>query len=239
MLFLKIKNLKNKNFLCGFCTFEKDEIKQKLLQSQREEILKLKTLINEKIEDVKTYLTNKLDDLKIDLKPTPPTDSTPTSNQLQKPYKTDRYLNLVMFGCKEEEENNVKDRFDKMNQTVKTNLDQVGVTMERSICDFYRPGKRTPSKNRPIILRATNVWEKRKIPAEFRAKQSRQKLSFTIREDYPPNHELKKLKEEARKLNQELKMEAEKNNTVITKSYSARESGIIAFTLKNGKWQKE
>ena len=235
----KNTNLKNKNFLCGFCSFEKDKTKQNLLELQQDEISKLKSLINEKIENMKTYMTSMLEDLKTDLKPTPLNDVTLTQPQPPKQSKPNRHLNVVMFGCKEEEGNDFKKRFEKMSQTVETNLGNLGITMESSICDFYRRGKRVPGKSRPIILRATNIWEKKKILSGFRAERESQNLSFTIREDYPPNPELQKLKEEARKLNQDLKIKAEKENTSVTKSYSARENGIITYVFRNKKWQQE
>lgn len=153
---------------------------------------------------------------------------------------SNRHQNLVMFGCNEEEdEKDVKKRFDNMSQTVKTNLESIGVKMESSVSDIFRRGKRTTGKNRPIVLRTTNVWEKRNILAGFRTKKVGQNLSFTIREDYPPHPNLKKFKEEARKLNHDLKTVAENENTPVTKSYSARQDGVVLFILKNGKWQQE
>lgn len=128
-----------------------------------------------------------------------------------------------------------------MNETVTSNLKEIGLdvgnNLETSISDFYRRGKHVPGKHRPIILRASNIWMKRKIMASFNSK--RDTLPFTIREDHPLNPQLKNLKEQARKLNDDLKKKAKEENLLVTKSYSARDTGLVTFIFKNGKWQKE
>ena len=233
----KGSNLKGKKYLCGFCSNEKDAAKDAHIKQQNEEIQKLKSLLNQKIDEVKKHVNEKLDDLKIDLQPHPQTSDAP-HRQLQNASVPDRHLNLIMFGCHEEEENDPKKRFEKMNSTVKSNLETIGIDIKESVCDFFRRGKRTPGKNRPIILRTANIWEKRKIIGGFRNELPQRNLSYTIREDRPPNPEFKRFKEEARKLNNELQQEADRESKTVNKSYSARDTGLVLFVLRNGKWQQ-
>ena len=199
----------------------------------------LKKLVNDKIESMKTYFNEKLDSLKLDLQPTTVNHPVVKNVNSTPMFNPDRHLNVVMFGCKEEEETDSKRRFDLISRTVTSNLREIGIDAEPSIRDFFRRGKQTPGKNRPIILRASNIWEKRKILASYRSQKAQKNLGFTVLEDHPLNPALKELKVKARKLNEDLKKEAENKQTMVTKSFSARENGLITFHLRNGKWQQE
>ena len=236
----KGSTLKSRQFICGFCSFQKDSIKQKLLEKQEDEIKKLKEMISDKLEGIKAFMTEKLDELKVDFQPSQAAASSVVNGNMPNPPKStsDRHLNLVMFGC-EEEKADSKKRFEELNQTVKTNLEEIEVDIEQSVTDFFRRGKWTPGKNRPIILRVQNIWEKRKILSGFRSFRatSTRNPSFTIREDHPFNPSMKRFREEAKKINEDLKKKAIAENSTVTKSYSAREYGIVLYTFKNGKWQ--
>lgn len=79
---------------------------------------------------------------------------------------------------------------------------------------------------------------KKKIIGGFRNELPQRNLSYTIREDRPPNPEFKRFKEEARKLNNKLQQEADRESKTVNKSYSARDTGLVLFVLRNGKWQQ-
>lgn len=160
------------------------------------------------------------------------------SNKITSKY--DNSLNLVMFGIQEISESDNKKRFDKIQSVICESISMLDVDPKKEITQFYRIGNYTEGKNRPIIIKAANIWAKRKILANFgRIKKEKTiELRFSLREDVQMTPEYLEARKQAKMLNEQEKKNALENNTDIKVSHSARPNGkILAFIKSNGKWK--
>lgn len=147
---------------------------------------------------------------------------------------------LIIMGIEECSSEETKTRFDYLKSAVTKCVDTLGCNTEETITEYFRLGKYSPNKKRPVLLRINTIWAKRRLLNEF-SKQKHEGLSlnFTLRENTPMTAEYKSAKSKASELNLKEKERAERSKEEVKISYSARHTGhIFKYEFLDGKWMK-
>ena len=95
-------------------------------------------------------------------------------------------------------------------------------------------------KTRPILIRVSSIWSKRKLLADYtKAKSEGVRLNFTLRDHLPDSDTYRTARNKARQLNENERNADTTANKPIMVSYSARPNGdIITFHKIGQKWEK-
>ena len=221
---LKNTDLKSKMFYCSAGKFKEKDT----------EINQLRVTLQEKVAELKSLINNKLDNLVTDFNFKPETGRSPS----QASSSQHRKLNLVLVGMEEEVGEDHISRNNQLEDKVCNIANELNCTEPKNaIADCYRIGKYYEGRRRPILIKFGNIWEKRKVLAEFYKSRSERRLNYFIREDRPISEQHKRARTEAQKRNED---EKSKTNGIITKSYSGRSDGsVVKYILVNGRWKKD
>lgn len=219
-----------KRFLCGFCAAvglqeSEDQIK-KLKLELTDEVAKLNKLFAEAKGSL-DKLNNKISD-------------APTANG-QIPPQSDRTLNIVVLGLSEKEEKDRGKRAEAESELITEALQDIGIndSMDSLISDYSRIGRfrGEDGRSRPIILHCTSIWNKRKLMSGFF--QNRTDVTFRFKNDFPLTEERKNAISEARRKNEEEKVNAAEENREVTNSYSVNDNGtVVEYQLLHGRWSR-
>ena len=154
----------------------------------------------------------------------------------------DRKLNVIVIGLPEETGETPAERTTQLEFKVCNVAETVKCNPKMAIADYYRLGKYSSEKRRPILVKLSNIWEKRKMLAEFqkiRAESRGREPHFLIKEDRPMTQKHKEARDQARTLNEKEKMKAQKEKRSITASFSGRSDGsVVMYNLIQGKWTR-
>ena len=216
----KTASLRDERYMCGFCATRKAD-------KQDGEINRLKILVGEKIDALKSHFEIKLNEFKEELLGA----SREKQQKHDVRHNSSLGLDLVLFGCKETEEEDREQGFEQLTNSVNDILQPAGITLEDSVVNLRRCGKKNADRIRPVLLRAKNVWEARKIIA------TSQRYGIRVRRDFFQTPESAQLRKQAFQKNQRLRDEAEKERREVKESYSVRGNKIVMFKKRqDGKW---
>lgn len=122
-----------------------------------EAIKSLRSGMQEDMKQMRVSVEGKIDEVKIEVGKM----ETKLENQdtrIHQMEKETRKRNIIIYGIEEKEEENIKDTV----QSFLRNTMEIEIKPEE-IDDFYRMGKRTSNKNRPIMLKLLTNWKKQEI----------------------------------------------------------------------------
>ena len=214
--------LRDQNFTCGFCATRK-------AAEQDGEINRLKMMVGEKIDALKSHLDLKLNEFKEELLGA---SREKRKNQDVRPYSSSG-LDLVLFGCEETAQEDGDQSLEQLTKSVNDVLAPTGIVLEDSVVNLKRCGRKNANRIRPVLLKAKNVWEARKIIA------TSQRHGIRLRRDFLQTPEIIQLRKHAFEKNQRLREEAEKERRDVIESYSVRGNKIVKFSKRqDGKWAR-
>ena len=145
------------------------------------------------------------------------------------------------MGLDEEKQGTFGERKTELETTVKGIMETLGCRPDSAVAMFYRLGKYDSNRRRPILLRMTTMWEKRKALLGFQGLKGtgQRRLPFFLKEDRPLTEIHKKAKEEAAKLNAAEQKKARRENREVVISYSGRDDGnVVEYQFRDGGWRR-
>lgn len=192
----------------------------------------------ETIEKEVDHLRSELTEIKDNLLKSNKFLQTEAVSKKNSEQKANSSLELLIFGVGEVKEPSTEKRFEQLKSQVSECLIALEASAESDLTDVFRIGKYQEGKNRPILLRLTSIWSKRKILAHYH-KQIKEgiRMNFVLKENIPDSPAFREARRKARCLNEKEQNLARETGHPVLTSYSAKPDGsILCFEKVNDKW---